>query len=79
MIPRDTITLGLGPIALYPQMLFTQLLNTSDLSSSPNVVAAPTAMGIVPSCLELGEISFLDVCKDVQGEALSEGDGLLPV
>lgn len=65
MIPRDTITRGLGPTALYPQMLFTELLNTSDLSNSPSVVAAPKTMGIVPSCLELGEISFLDVCKDV--------------
>lgn len=41
MIPRDTITLGLGPTALYPQLLFTQILNTPSLYSSPNAVAAP--------------------------------------
>lgn len=37
-------------------------------------------MGIVPSGLELGQRHhFLDNCKDVQGEALLEGDRLLSV
>lgn len=68
MIPRDTITLGLDPLALYPQLFFTQLRNTSDCSSSPNVVAVPKAMGIVPSCLELGErahfLMSVNKCKE---------------
>lgn len=71
MTLRHITSLGLGPTALYPQ-----LLTPSNPHNLPNVVPAPTtqARGIVPSSLELGERPhFLDDYKDTHEEALSGG------
>lgn len=68
---RHTTSLGLGPTALY-----SQLLTPSNPYNLPEGVPAPTtqARGIVPSSLELGERPhFLDDCKDMHEEALSGG------
>lgn len=50
--PRPGSHSSLSPTAPH------QLFNTSSLSSSPNMGAASKAMGIVPSCLKLGDFIF---------------------